>query len=201
MTFPAAPLRIACSRLYVKRARTWLPYRGFMVRTRNAVLPDVEQIHAIIHSYSQIGTLLPRTVAELCENVRDFMVAEDDGKIVGCGALHLYGMHLAEIRSIAVTPSTKGLGAGRKLVEALLKEAKRHEVTCVCLFTRIPEFFAHMGFSLAKRDDLPDKIYKDCVHCPAFNACDEIAMYRGEIPKHNGIRDLQIPKPLVKLSV
>ena len=86
-------------------------------------------------------------------------------------------------------------------MEALLKEAKRHEVTCVCLFTRIPEFFAHMGFSLAKRDDLPDKIYKDCVHCPAFNACDEIAMYRGEIPKHNGVRDLQIPKPLVKLTV
>ncbi len=105
------------------------------------------------------------------------------------------------VRSIAVTPSTKGLGAGRKLVEALLKEAERHAVTCVCLFTRIPEFFAHMGFSLAKRDDLPDKIYKDCVHCPAFNACDEIAMYRGEIPRHNGIRDLQIPKPLVKLTV
>jgi hypothetical protein len=39
------------------------------------------------------------------------------------------------------------------------------------------------------------------VHCPAFNACDEIAMYRGEIPKHTGVRDLQIPKPLVKLTV
>jgi len=172
-----------------------------MVRTRNAILPDVEQIHAIIRAYSGNGTLLPRTLAELRENVRDFVVAEENGRIVGCGALHLYGMHLAEIRSIAVTPSTKGLGAGRKLVEALLKEAERHEVTCVCLFTRIPEFFAHMGFSLAKRDDLPDKIYKDCVHCPAFNACDEIAMYRGEIPKHSGVRDLQIPKPLVKLTV
>jgi len=172
-----------------------------MVRTRNAILPDVEQIHAIIRAYSGNGTLLPRTLAELRENVRDFVVAEENGRIVGCGALHRYGMHLAEIRSIAVTPSTKGLGAGRKLVEALLKEAERHEVTCVCLFTRIPEFFAHMGFSLAKRDDLPDKIYKDCVHCPAFNACDEIAMYRGEIPKDSGVRDLQIPKPLVKLTV
>jgi amino-acid N-acetyltransferase len=172
-----------------------------MVRTRNAILPDVEQIHAIIRTYSGNGTLLPRTLAELRENVRDFVVAEEGSKIVGCGALHLYGMHLAEIRSIAVLHSTKGLGAGRMLVEALLKEAERHEVTCVCLFTRIPEFFAHMGFSLAKRDDLPDKIYKDCVHCPAFNACDEIAMYRGEIPKHSGIRDLQIPKPLVKLTV
>ena len=70
-----------------------------MVRTRNAILPDVEQIHAIIHAFSGNGTLLPRTLAELRENVRDFVVAEDNGKIVGCGALHLYGMHLAEIRS------------------------------------------------------------------------------------------------------
>ena len=171
------------------------------MRTRKAILPDAKHIHELISAYSSDGTLLPRTLAELRENVRDFVVAEQDGKIVGCGALHLYGMHLAEIRSIAVMPSTKGLGAGRKLVEALLQEAERHAVTCVCLFTRIPEFFAHMGFSLAKRDDLPDKIYKDCVHCPAFNACDEIAMYRGEIPRHNGVRDLQIPKPLVKLTV
>jgi len=172
-----------------------------MLHTRNAVLPDVEHIHAIIRSYSGNGTLLPRPMAELRENVRDFVVAEVDGQIVGCGALHLYGMHLAEIRSIAVTPDAKGLGAGRKLVEALMREAERHGVTCVCLFTRVPEFFAHMGFGLAKREELPDKIYKDCVHCPAFNACDEIAMYQGEIPKDNGVRDLQIPKPLVKLTV
>ncbi len=171
-----------------------------MVRTRNAVLPDVEQIHAIIHSYSQIGTLLPRTVAELCENVRDFMVAESDGRIVGCGALHLYGMHLAEIRSIAVNPAAKGLGAGRKLVEALLAEAERHRVSCVCLFTRIPEFFSHMGFSLAKREELPDKIYKDCVHCPNLFACDEIAMVRGPIPQQMGPRDPQILIPLVRIS-
>src|ERR1700681_4919168 len=114
------------------RARAWLRCRESMVHTRNAVLPDVEHIHAIIQPYAQKGTLLPRTMAELCENVRDFTVAENDGKIIGCGALHLYGQHLAEIRSIAVDPAAKGLGAGRKLVEALLDEAERHTVTCVC---------------------------------------------------------------------
>src|SRR6185437_16659603 len=137
-----------------------------MLRTHNATLPDVEAIHTIIQPYADKGTLLPRSVAELCENVRDFVVAEYDGEIVGCGALHLYGMHLAEIRSIAVSPASKGLGAGRKLVEALMQEAERHRVTCVCLFTRIPEFFSHMGFSVATREALPDKIYKDCMHCP-----------------------------------
>jgi amino-acid N-acetyltransferase len=172
-----------------------------MLSTRNAALPDVEHIHAIIRSYSGNGTLLPRTVSELCENVRDFVVAEHDGQIIGCGALHLYGPHLAEIRSIAVVPSAKGLGAGAELVRALMQEAERHRVSCVCLFTRLPQFFAHMGFSIATREALPDKIYKDCIHCPNLHACDEIAMYRGEIPKQIGARDLQIPVPLVKLQV
>lgn len=168
--------------------------------TRKAVLPDVEQIHAIIRSYSGSGTLLPRTMSELCENVRDFVVAEHEGRIIGCGALHLYGMHLAEIRSIAVVPSAKALGAGRRLVQELLDEAERHKVTCVCLFTRIPEFFSRMGFMVATREDLPDKIYKDCLHCPNLYACDEIAMYRGEIPRQVGARDVEIPIPLVRLQ-
>jgi amino-acid N-acetyltransferase len=171
-----------------------------MLRTRSATLPDVEQIHSIIRLYSGDGTLLPRSMAELCENVRDFVVTEHQGRIIGCGALHLYGMHLAEIRSIAVLPGSKGLGAGRKLVNALLKEASRHQVTCVCLFTRIPEFFARMGFEIATREELPDKIYKDCMHCPRLHACDEIAMFRGEIPRQSGLRETGIPIPLVRLQ-
>lgn len=171
-----------------------------MLRTRNATLPDVERIHAIITPYAEKGTLLPRTTAELCENVRDFVVVEEDGRVIGCGALHLYGMHLAEIRTIAVVPYAKGLGGGRKLVEALLDEAERHRVTCVCLFTRIPGFFKQMGFAVASREELPDKIYKDCVHCPLLHDCDEIAMVRGPIPKQFGPRDPQISIPLVRLG-
>src|ERR1051326_4492426 len=181
-------------------AGNWLP-RDLMVHTRNAILPDVKAIHAIIQPYSGNGTLLPRSVPELCENIRDFVVAEEDGKVIGCGALHLYGMHLAEIRSIAVMPAAKGSGAGRRLVEALLDEAEQHRVTCVCLFTRIPEFFAHMGFVAATREELPDKIYKDCVHCPNLYACDEVAMVRGPIPQSVGPRDAQILIPLVRLGV
>ena len=171
-----------------------------MLHTRSAILPDVEAIHAIMQPYAEKNILLPRSTAELCENVRDFVVAEYNGEIIGCGALHLYGMHLAEIRSIAVLPSAKGVGAGRELVEALMQEAERHRVTCVCLFTRIPEFFAHMGFSVATREALPDKIYKDCRHCPFLYACDEIAMFRGELPTQTGIRKIELPIPLVRLE-
>jgi len=173
-----------------------------MVHTRNAILPDVRQIHAIIQPYAGNGTLLPRSTSELCENIRDFVVAEEDGKIIGCGALHLYGLHLAEVRSIAVAPKAKGRGAGKLLVEALLGEAERHQVSCVCLFTRIPDFFAQMGFSVASREELPDKIYKDCIHCPNLYACDEIAMVRGQLPAgHLEQRgSLNIPIPLVRLE-
>jgi amino-acid N-acetyltransferase len=172
------------------------------IKTRNAILPDVEGIHRIIEPYAQDGTLLPRSLPELCENVRDFVVAEDpSGAVVGCGALHLYGTHLAEIRSIAVSPRRKGCGIGRLLVEALLEETRRHKVSCVCLFTRTPAFFAHMGFEVARREELPDKIYKDCIHCPRLTDCDEIAMIQGKIPANvNGLRDLQIAIPLVRIK-
>src|SRR5580693_9127426 len=83
------------------------PSRRKFMRTRKARLQDAEQIHALIAGYSGDGTLLPRTLAEICENIRDFVVLEDQGQLIGCGALHLYGMHLAEIRSITVSPSSQ----------------------------------------------------------------------------------------------
>lgn len=152
------------------------------MRTRDAVLPDAEQIHALISAYSGDGTLLPRTLAEICENVRDFVVLEHDGRIIGCGALHLYGVHLAEIRSITVDPSSQSSGGGRRLVKTLLAQAEKHKVNCVCLFTRIPEFFSRMGFTIANHQDLPDKIHKDCYKCPRLYRCDEVAMIRGDLP-------------------
>src|ERR1700751_3980825 len=96
------------------------------MRTRKAILPDAEHIHELIAGYSGDGTLLPRTLPEICENVRDFVVLEDDGRIIGCGALHLYGTHLAEIRSISVAPWAQGKGGGRRLVKVLLGEARKH---------------------------------------------------------------------------
>jgi amino-acid N-acetyltransferase len=169
------------------------------MHTREALLRDAEQICDLIASYSGDGTLLPRTLPEICENIRDFVVAEHEGRIIGCAALHLYGPHLAEVRSIAVYPFVKGIGAGRALVEALLQQAERQEVTSVCLFTRIPEFFARLGFATAVREQIPDKLYKDCHRCPRQEHCDEVAMIRGELPQ---FAILQPPTAqLVKLTV
>jgi len=167
------------------------------MRTREATLPDAEEINRLIGQYSEDGTLLPRTLAEICENVRDFVVLEDEGQIVGCGALHLYGLHLAEIRSITVDPSSQGSGGGRRLVKALLAQAQKHKVTCVCLFTRIPEFFQRMGFTAAAHQDLPDKIHKDCYKCPRLPHCDEVPMIRGNLP---AFAILPAPKSWLKIQ-
>lgn len=171
------------------------------IRARKAILPDAAAIHALIEGYAKDNVLLPRPIHEISENVRDFTVVEDEsGNVVGCGALHIYGLHLTEVRSIAVSPSAKGRGAGRLLVETLLAEAKEHQITCVCLFTRTPGFFGHLGFQIAKRDQLPDKIYKDCVTCPFLNNCDEVAMIIGEIPQTSVYTDPGIRIPLIQIE-
>jgi amino-acid N-acetyltransferase len=167
------------------------------MHTRNAVLPDAAVIEKLIAAHSADGTLLPRTFAEICENIRDFVVVEDQfGDVIGCGALHLYGMHLAEIRSITVDKTRRAHGAGAALINALFAEAERQSVKCVCLFTRIPEFFAKYGFHQVEHALLPDKAHKDCIACPRRHVCDEIAMVRGELPDYahlNAARGRQLP--------
>jgi amino-acid N-acetyltransferase len=174
---------------------------GAMVR--QAKLQDAVNIFELVNSLSGDGTLLRRSYAEICENVRDFVVAESEaGNFLGCGALHLYGPHLAEVRSIVVKPEAKGQGAGGRLLVSLLEEADLQGVVSVCLFTRIPDFFFHFGFRIADRTTLPDKIYKDCQACPRLYACDEVAMVRGPLPRIAVLGPTRIAQPeLVKLQV
>jgi amino-acid N-acetyltransferase len=158
-----------------------------VITVHKARLQDARNIFDLVNSLSGDGTLLRRSYAEICENIRDFTVAcipdpEGEHEFIGCGALHLYGPHLAEVRSIVVKPEARGLGAGDALLEALLAEADEHQVLSVCLFTRIPDYFEHLGFRVAERNAMPDKIYKDCQTCPRLYACDEVAMVRGPLP-------------------
>ena len=130
--------------------------------------------------------MLPRTEFEMAENIRDFMVACDDGGIVGCGALHFYTPQSGEIRSLAVEPGLKTRGIGRMLVEALETEAREHELISLFAFTYVDGFFRKMGFQEVDRGELPLKAWKDCLRCPKFQACDEIAMLKqlksGHLP-------------------
>jgi len=157
--------------------------KAIFLRTRKAQLQDARAIHQLIDSFSHDGTLLPRSYAEIRSNIRTFTVVETHThQFLGCAALHIYGPHLAEIRSIVVRPNIKGCGAGGQLVHELLRQADARGIQCVCLFTRIPAFFEHFHFEVADRQIFRDKVLKDCRLCSRRDACDETAMAFGELP-------------------
>jgi amino-acid N-acetyltransferase len=173
------------------------------VNVHKARLQDARDIFDLVNSLSGDGTLLRRSYAEICENIRDFTVAEipdpndptAEPEFLGCGALHLYGPHLAEVRSIVLHPHARGKGAGAALLQALLAESEDHGVATTCLFTRLPTFFERFGFRVAERNAMPDKIYKDCQACPRLYACDEVAMVKGPLPNMAVLGPIKVKQP------
>jgi amino-acid N-acetyltransferase len=151
---------------------------------RKAVMRDIPAILDLINGYAAKGIMLPRTEFEMSEAIRDFTVVLLDGKLLGCGALHFYSPTVAEIRSLAVHEEAKSHGVGRKLVEALCAEAQVYELDAVFAFTYVVEFFNRVGFTVVERGMLPLKAWKDCVRCPKFQACDEVAVLRILRPDH-----------------
>ncbi len=152
---------------------------------RSAVASDADSIFSLIESMTDDGTLLRRPLSEIRQHMDSFVVAESaEGAFLGCAALHRYGKHLAEIRSIAVRPEARGVGAGGLLLERLLLDIEQNGTGCACLFTRIPGFFARYGFHSVSAGSVPDKVAKDCIRCPRRTHCDEIAMTHGELPEY-----------------
>lgn len=148
------------------------------VAVRKASMRDIPNMLALINSYAANGTMLPRTEFEMSENIRDFSVAYDAGLLVGCGALHFYTPTSAEVRSLAVLPAIKQHGIGRALVEALEAEAQENDLHSIFAFTYVPQFFTKLGFAEVERGELPLKAWKDCLRCPKFQNCDEIAVLK-----------------------
>ena len=146
------------------------------IHIRPATVRDVSAMLKIINDYAAGQIMLARSPLWLFENVRDFLVAERAGEVMGCGALHVVWGDLAEIRSIAVLPEMKGMGLGLRLAQALLVQAKDLLLPRIFAFTYSPGFFSKLGFREVKHNVLPHKVFGDCLNCPKFNACDEIAM-------------------------
>lgn len=143
---------------------------------RKAVIQDVDAIFDLIDLYSKDDLLLPRTQLSLYENIQCISVAERDGHIIGAGSLHVLGRDLAEIRSLVVADKVKGLGIGRKIVFALIEEADKLGVENVFAMTYQVDFFIKCGFIIVEKEQLPQKIWKDCMNCPKFLNCDETAL-------------------------
>lgn len=149
------------------------------MRVRRARANDVAAIHQLIAIYSPDGTLLPRSLDDIRAHRGEFIVAEAEGRLLGCGGLYRYPNGLLEIRSIAVAPDCQHRGVGTHLVRRLLQEAQRSNAKKIFLFTRIPDFFARWGFFVVSATSLPEKIWKDCRLCPRLTCCDEIPMVFG----------------------
>jgi len=147
------------------------------LRLRKARIGDAPRIQELIFTYAQQGLMLPRPLNEIYETLRDYTVALDGDLVVGTGALHIVWDNLAEIRAVAVEPAYARRGIGSLLVNSLIAECRDLQVGRLFLLTYQPEFFKRFGFTEVPKEELPQKVWKDCIHCPKFPKCDEVALF------------------------
>jgi amino-acid N-acetyltransferase len=143
---------------------------------RPATIHDVPRIHEIVNHHAQLGKMLFKSYAQLYEALRDFAVAEEDGRVVGCVALSIIWADLTEVRSLAVDPTCVGRGIGKQLVRWCIDEARRLGIRRLMSLTYEDAFFGKLGFVVVDKETLPLKVWTDCVRCPKRDHCDEIAM-------------------------
>ena len=162
------------------------------MRIRKAVIGDVKAIHRVLNHYAEKGLLLPRSLSELYDHLRDFYVwveggpeasgstlpsgrHAEDGVLGVCG-LRICWEDLAEIKSLAVWEGRQGERIGSKLVETCLQEARYFGLRKVFTLTYVPGFFERLGFREVEKSVLPHKIWADRLKCPRFPNCDETAL-------------------------
>ena len=173
---------------------------------RKARMGDIGPVLQLINSYAAEGIMLPRTEFEISEHIRDFTVVYDGDHLVATGALQFYSPVSAEVRSLAVDKSRKTQGIGRVLMTALEEEARDYGLHAIFAFTYAEPFFRKLGFQVVERGELPLKAWRDCLRCPKFNSCDEIAMakYLTDHPATEPLDwadDLTPVLPLIQVSL
>jgi amino-acid N-acetyltransferase len=143
---------------------------------RPAQTSDAAAICELINYYAERGRMLHRSLESVYNTLRDFLVAENGGRIVGCAALSLVWGDLAEVKSMAVVAEQQRRGIGSALLAAAIADARRLGVTRLFALTYETEFFIRSGFEMIDRDSLPEKVWSECISCPKADACDETAM-------------------------
>jgi len=144
---------------------------------RYAQARDAEAICSLINYYAERGRMLHRSLENVYETLREFQVAvDDDGQVVGCVAVDVFWADLAEVKSLAVAPQRARQGIGGRLLGGAIEDARRIGMARLFTLTYEQGFFERQGFELIDRQDLPEKVWRECLTCPKANACDEIAM-------------------------
>ena len=145
---------------------------------RKARFDDIESIFGLVHIYAAQGEMLPRSRNTLYENLRDMVIAESGSEVVGVGALDIMWDRLAEVRMMAIAPAYMRRGIGTEIVRWLLDEGDALGIEKVFTLTYKPDFFRKLGFIRISREELPQKVWKECIDCPKYPNCDEIAMIK-----------------------
>jgi len=145
---------------------------------RKAVIKDIKTIQNLINGFAKKDLMLPRSLNELYENLRDFFVYEDKGKVAGCCALHISWDDLAEIKSLAVEKRYQRKGIGKSLVEACIEEARVLGAKKIFALSYSPAFFKKLGFKKIAHRNLPHKIWAECISCCKFPDCEEVALIK-----------------------
>lgn len=151
-------------------------YKASIMKIRKANIRDIKIIHSLLRDYGNRGDLLSRPLSQLYDHLRDFWVCEEDGQVIGCCALQFCWEDMAEIRSLAVHPDHTGKKIGSILVDTAIAEARKFHIRHLFTLTYRPGFFKKTGFYAIDRQDLPIKIWNDCIACVKFPNCDENAM-------------------------
>jgi amino-acid N-acetyltransferase len=161
---------------------------------RKARMKDVPQIFTIVNQMARLkNNLLPRSMSELYEHVRDFVVAADGERVVGTCSLHIFWEDLAEVRSLAVDTEYQGQGWGEKLMQVIIEDGRDMGILRLFTLTTIPVFFEKFGFRVGTKEELPQKTWSECFRCPKFTECDETALVLDLAPGYHG------PKPMRKV--
>jgi amino-acid N-acetyltransferase len=145
---------------------------------RKATEKDLDALVTLIQLYAEQGIMLPRSREALQRQLDTFIVAEDEGEIVGCGSLMKLGDDLIEIRSLGLLNKYRGKGLGRQIVEFLIEQARHMQVPKVMALTYQVAFFERLGFTVVPKEIFPEKVWKDCIFCKKQHCCDEIAVMK-----------------------
>ncbi len=129
---------------------------------RAARTSDIKKIRSIVDSYAAQRRLLSKETVTLYEGVQEFTVAEVNGEVVGCGALHILWEDLAEVRTVAVIESMKGKGIGHAILESILNKAKEIGVKKVFCLTFETKFFDSHGLTKYKALQLSQMFMLNC---------------------------------------
>ncbi len=146
------------------------------MEVRHARMADAEAICEIINYHAERGRMLHRSLEEVYDRLRNFAVAVDGARVIGCVAVEIVWADLAELKSLAVRADETGRGIGVELVAAAVSDARALGLGRLFALTYVDGFFGRCGFRRIAKDELPSKVWSDCASCPKRDACDEIAV-------------------------